>query len=343
MAQTTEASKSAKTQQPEVEQEVLKIIIDDGSKAAKAIYQDADGKLVKQLTKNSFVQGFRTSHRGEASNYLIGLEKYSHHEQAPDALNSSVVSEQYTDLSLLNVHHALHMTGLNPCDVHVFATLPLSQFYLPTGDRNVENIQRKKANLLRPLERFSTDSHAAFRIVEVTVFPESLPAAGPELESDDVELFEISLITDLGGTTLDIASVTGPLEEISKVKGYDDIGCSIVYDEIRRKLESLKLPESDSYIEHFINMRNEPEKYKVADKYRQEINECVKNAVQKLCDLVVKQCKGVIEHPHRVFLIGGGAYLVKDALEQAYPTAAFKVIDDPQFALANSLAKSIFG
>ena len=64
--------------------EVLKIIIDDGSKAAKTIYLGSDGQLVKQLTKNSFVQGFRTSHRGEASNYLIGLEKFSHHDQAPN-------------------------------------------------------------------------------------------------------------------------------------------------------------------------------------------------------------------------------------------------------------------
>lgn len=323
-------------------EDALKIIIDDGSKAAKTIYLGSDGQLVKQLTKNSFVQGFRTSHRGEASNYLIGLEKFSHHDQAPNALNSSIVSEQYTDLSLLNVHHALHMTGLEPCDVHVFATLPLSQFYLPTGVRNTENIQRKKANLTRSLERYSSESNTAFKIVEVTVFPESLPAAGPELESEDIEPFEISLIVDLGGTTLDVASVTGALEEISRVEGYDNIGCSIVYDEIRRKLESLNLPESDAYIEHFINMRKTPEKYKVADEHRDDIHKSVLAAVAKLRDLVVKSCKSVIEHPHRVFLIGGGAYLIQEELKSAYPTAEFKVIDDPQFALANSLAKSIF-
>ncbi|WP_346429757.1 hypothetical protein [Klebsiella pneumoniae] len=38
-------------------------------------------------------------------------------------------------------------------------------------------------------------------------------------EIEDIASFESSLVIDLGGTTLDVASITGQLEQISKVKG----------------------------------------------------------------------------------------------------------------------------
>lgn len=37
-------------------------------------------------------------------------------------------------------------------------------------------------------------------------------------EIEDIASFESSLVIDLGGTTLDVASITGQLEQISKVK-----------------------------------------------------------------------------------------------------------------------------
>ncbi len=39
-------------------------------------------------------------------------------------------------ISRLNVHHALHSSGLEPQDVHLYVTLPLSQFYTALGETN---------------------------------------------------------------------------------------------------------------------------------------------------------------------------------------------------------------
>ncbi|EAW5259698.1 TPA_asm: stbA family protein, partial [Salmonella enterica subsp. enterica serovar Typhimurium] len=134
--------------------EALKIVVDDGSKAAKLVCLNERNELVPLLTQNSFVPDFRVRHEGlNPFNYLIdGLERFSHHSESSNSLESTDVSHQYDEISRLNVHHALHASGLVPQDVHLFVTLPLSQFYTALGETNIENIQRKKDNLMKPVE-----------------------------------------------------------------------------------------------------------------------------------------------------------------------------------------------
>ncbi len=78
-------------------------------------------------------------------NYLIdGLERFSHHSESSNSLESTDVSHQYDEISRLNVHHALHASGLVPQDVHLFVTLPLSQFYTALGKRILKIFREKK-------------------------------------------------------------------------------------------------------------------------------------------------------------------------------------------------------
>ncbi|MFP1497976.1 plasmid segregation protein ParM domain-containing protein [Escherichia coli] len=55
----------------------------------------------------------RVRHEGlNPFNYLIdGLERFSHHSESSNSLESTV-SHQYDEISRLNVHHALHASGL---------------------------------------------------------------------------------------------------------------------------------------------------------------------------------------------------------------------------------------
>ena len=103
------------------ESEPLKVVIDDGSKAAKFVSLDANGDLVPQLTHNSFVQGFRVKHEGQNPfNYILdGLDQYSYHSEATNSLETTDVYHQYDEISRLNVHHALHSSGISPQDVHL--------------------------------------------------------------------------------------------------------------------------------------------------------------------------------------------------------------------------------
>lgn len=327
---------------PEIE--TLKVVIDDGSKAAKLVCLNENGDLVPQLTLNSFVAEFRVKHEGSNPfNYLVdGLERYSHHSEASHALETTDVSHQYDEISRLNVHHALHASGLKPQDVHINVTLPLSQFYTSLGETNNENIQRKKDNLMKPVERYVDGNRSAFNVTSVTVFPESLPAVTRADEIDEIESFESSLVIDLGGTTLDVASITGQLEQISKVKGFDRIGCSIVYDEIRRYLDSVNLNSSNAYIQHLIDNRDDKAALKVAEANRDGVFQAIQDAMHKLQTMVIKAVTQVEERPHNVFLVGGGSFLISDVIAQHYENSKVIVVDNPQFALSLAMADSVF-
>ncbi|EIC1586306.1 stbA family protein [Escherichia coli] len=324
--------------------EPLKVVIDDGSKAAKLVCINQNGDLVPNLSLNSFVAEFRVSHEGSKPfNYLVdGLQRYSHHSEASDALETTDVSHQYDEISRLNVHHALHASGITPQEVHVYVTLPLSQFYTSLGETNDENIQRKKDNLLKPIERFVDGKRQSFNIVAVTVFPESLSAVTRADGLENIDSFESSLVIDLGGTTLDIASITGQLEQISKVKGFDRIGCSVIYDEIRRYLQTEKLNSSNAYIQHLIDNRDNKSALKVADAKRDNLFAAVQEALNKLQVMVVKAASQVEETPHNVFLVGGGSYFISEAISQHFVNSNIIVIDEPQFALSLAIADSVF-
>jgi len=323
----------------------VKLVIDDGSKAAKMVFRDEQGNLVSQKTDNAFVKEFRVAHNNsQPFNYLVdGLERYSYHKESTAKLETTDVAHQYDVISRLNVHHAMHASGITPQRVHVHVTLPLSQFYNSFGEKNAENIQRKKDNLLKPIARYLNGANTSFEIVEVSVFPESLPAVARADELNEIESFEVSLVIDLGGTTLDVASITGQLEQISKVQGFDQIGCGVVYDEIRRCLQKMQLSDNDAYIEHLITNRNDIHKIKVTNEsLRSELFNEINAAVGKLHTLVLKAAKGVEDRPHNVFIVGGGAYLIADMLKTEYATSNVVVVDDPQFALAYGISDSVF-
>jgi len=324
----------------------LSVVIDDGSKAAKMFYRNAAGELIYHLSTNTFIKDFRVAHNNsQPFNYLLeGLDRYSHHRDASAPLETTDVSHQYDHLCLLNVHQALHSSGLQPQAVNLNVSLPLSQFYTSTGERNLDLIERKKANLYKPVVRYiDAKTTAEFVVKDVKVFPESLPAITDSLEDGNIESFEVSLIIDLGGTTLDVASVTGKLEEVSGVKGFDKIGCSIVYSEIRRKLVELGLPSGDAYIDHLINNRDDKTKYKVPAEDIDTIHETVIASIKLLNDQVSNACKSVESHPHRVYIVGGGSYLIRDRISADYSKAFVKVIDNPQLALAKAVAETVLG
>ncbi|MDD0465022.1 plasmid segregation protein ParM, partial [Shigella sonnei] len=80
-------------------------------------------------------------------------------------------------------HHALLTSGLQPQDVELTVTLPVTEFFDNDNQPNEERIERKKANVLREI---SLNKGETFKIKKVNVMPESLPAAFESLKKDKV-------------------------------------------------------------------------------------------------------------------------------------------------------------
>lgn len=80
----------------------------------------------------------------EAFNYTVDDEKYSFDLITPDALPTNNIDWQYSPLNSIAVHHALLTSGLEPQDVEIVVTLPLTEFYDEDAQYRLDNIERKK-------------------------------------------------------------------------------------------------------------------------------------------------------------------------------------------------------
>ncbi|WP_019106805.1 plasmid segregation protein ParM domain-containing protein, partial [Pantoea ananatis] len=62
-------------------------------------------------------------------NYTMNGEQYSYDPIAPEAVKTTNIAWQYSDVNVVAVHHALLQTGLKPSEVDITVTLPLTEFY----------------------------------------------------------------------------------------------------------------------------------------------------------------------------------------------------------------------
>ncbi|WP_213084446.1 plasmid segregation protein ParM domain-containing protein, partial [Escherichia coli] len=101
-------------------------------------------------------------------------------------------------------------TGLKAQPVDVIVTLPISEYLDANNQKNKQNIERKKKNVMREVRVQGCD---AFVIRSVAVLPESIPAGFSVLAG--LEDDESLLIVDLGGTTLDVSHVRSKMTGIT--------------------------------------------------------------------------------------------------------------------------------
>ncbi len=155
------------------------ISCDDGSTSVKLAWYSGE-TLETMVSPNSFRTGWKVEGIGgsKAFNYQVGGIRYTADNVSRDAVATTNVEYQYGDLNLLAVHHALLNSGMEPQQVSLTVTLPVSEYYDANCQKNQENINRKKQNLLRPI---TLNRGKTFEITDVRVMPESLPAVFSEL------------------------------------------------------------------------------------------------------------------------------------------------------------------
>jgi plasmid segregation protein ParM len=320
----------------------MKFAIDDGSTNVKISWIE-NGTLKTVVSPNSFRKDWKSAAllRGQAVyNYTIGTTKYTYDATSDKALSTTHIEYQYDDLNLLAVHHALLQTGLTPCDVEVVVTLPITQFYKPDDcQRNDERIEAKRRNLMREI---SLNKGELFRIVNVEVMPESLPAALSHLLNSNVNEFTKSLVIDCGGTTLDMGVIVGEFDDVSAIYGNNEIGVAMVTDATRKLLAAADSDSSYLVANELIKRRHDRAFVQSVINDESQIDgilERIEIKIQELGDQVAYEAKKFAKNPNRVYVVGGGAHLIESALRQAYATLGDRVvtIDNPQSALSREI------
>lgn len=215
------------------------VFIDDGSTNIKLQWQENDGIIKQHISPNSFKREWAVSFGDKKIfNYTLNGEQYSFDPISPDAVVTTNIAWQYSDVNVVAVHHALLTSGLPVSEVDIVCTLPLTEYYDRNNQPNTENIERKKANFRKKITLNGGDT---FTIKDVKVMPESIPAGYEVLQ--ELDELDSLLIIDLGGTTLDISQVMGKLSGISKIYGDSSLGVSLVTSAVKDALSLARTKE----------------------------------------------------------------------------------------------------
>jgi plasmid segregation protein ParM len=319
----------------------MKVYIDDGSTNVKLAWFEA-GELCTRLSPNSFKSGWsvdafdgRKSH-----NYHIDGRQFTFAPTDHRVLKTTNLHFQYDTLNALAIHHALECAGFVAGHYDVVVTLPVSEYYGADNQKNKENIQRKIANISRTV--FVGDE-VKFIFDNIQVLPESMPAVIQQLQRDDVQDTETSLVIDLGGTTLDCGVITGQFLGIVSVHGSADIGVSLVTEKVKSAL-SIAHSDTSDYVANLViqNHKNEEFLQRVVNDKSQisAVKASITEGVKQLSALVVSDIERY-RNVNRVYLVGGGASLVFDAVKKAYAHLGDKVVllSSPQMALVTAMAR----
>lgn len=322
--------------------QLMNIAIDDGSSNVKLSWIEK-GKLKTIVSPNSFRKDWKSAallNGQKIYNYTIGTTKYTYDATSERALSTTHIEFQYGDLNLLAVHHALLQTGMKPRPVKVVATLPITEYYRSDDcQRDDAKIEAKRLNLLRDI---SLNKGELFKIMEVEVMPEGLPAVLSHLLSAGCSEFTKSLVIDCGGTTLDMGVIVGEFDEVSAIYGNKEIGVSMVTDTARKLLAAADSDSSYLVANELVKRRKDMDFVRsvVNDESRiPEILEKIDTRIRELGEQVAYEAKKFAKNPNRVYLVGGGAVLIGDAIREAYSVLGERVvlIDNPQTALSREM------
>lgn len=314
-----------------------KVFIDDGSTSVKMLWKGEDGEVHSVLSPNSFVAEFSAPYGDEpVYNYACEGVDYSFSPSSTDALKTTEVKWQYSAENAVAVQHALQISGLEPQPVHIFVTLPVTEFYDAKNQPDIVNIERKKSGYLRHVD---VAGGLAFSIEQVTVAPESIPASFNYITNltDDDSL----LVIDIGGTTLDVALIQGRKARPSKIDGSRKIGVSLATYHLLDAMQSTKNKTTWTIAEKMLTARDD-DKYLTGRLIHKDKLPLIKQAIADGIKGLESRVTGFISafsgYTH-VALVGGGASLVAHAVQKStgMPDSNFFVSDNPQFDLVKGL------
>lgn len=314
----------------------MKVFIDDGSTNVKLAWKD-NGSIRTHLSPNSFKREWSVAFGDKpVFNYTMNGEQYSYDPIAPEAVKTTNIAWQYSDVNVVAVHHALLQTGLKPCEVDITVTLPLTEFYDHNNQPAAANIEKKKASLLRPV---SLNGGEGFKIRSVSVMPESIPA-GFELLSE-LDPLDSLLIVDLGGTTLDISQVRGRMSGITRIHGDATIGVSLVTTAVADALRVAGTRGSSYLADDVIVHRNDDAylERRINDLSRVSlVKSTINESLERLTQRVLSAMKAFEGYTH-VMVIGGGAEIIAEAVRTHCGVRAerFYKTDSSQFDLVRGM------
>ena len=289
------------------------IICDDGSTAVKLAWLVND-KVTSSVTSNTATMGKSFSFGEQKVVVTEGVE-FTFSESVPNRLQTSSRAYQTSDHSRASVWHALLSQDIDVNqELRCVATLPLSSYYKGT-DKNIDLIAAKEASMLKPV----TINDVTYQFKEVRVYPEGIPATFEFLYNRDgspkADSTVKTIIVDCGGTTTDIAVITGAAEFIENATSLTNVAGGV----IGRGIVSVLSADYGDVPAHVINNLIKGESAldgTITPEYVGLEHMCER--MGKILIIALQEIVGEFRMVTNVVLVGGAAPLVEKVLKDNF-------------------------
>ncbi|MEZ9698809.1 plasmid segregation protein ParM domain-containing protein [Vibrio sp. 10N.261.46.E12] len=302
----------------------MKLFIDNGSTSTKSAYF-FEGELILKKAHNRCEFGIGYGEDDQDTFITQEGEQFTFFNTAKTAPTNNI-QYQTSNHCLSAIHFAIHDLELEHDEFDIFTTLPVSM-YFKNGRKDVEQIELVKQKFMQKVER---EDGKSVNVKSVTVLPEGLPAARPFVVGK-VEDDELTLVADLGGTTLDLCLLEGEATKIVKADT-SNIGMFDAFSNVRDSLGNKNL--SDSVVFKLLETGTARRGNMTVD--REAVTKDVINkAVNAISTFLGDREKEV----SKIIVLGGSC----DLLFKALKVKGFDVqmCKSKEFALVESIAKMV--
>ncbi|PHM37577.1 Plasmid segregation protein ParM [Xenorhabdus mauleonii] len=319
----------------------LAFFCDDGSTSTKLAWFD-NGALKTLVIENGFIEQWSNSFTQKAFNYILDEEKYSYSPFDENIVKTTNINYQYRPINTVGIQHALQCSGIKPQKVNLIVTLPITEYYTSDAQINDANIERKIRNVKRKITM--QDNAPVFTFAEITVMPESIPAVAPILTPELVGEHDMTLVVDLGGTTLDCGLIRGRFESVVRTTGDAKLGAGAIIKEVQLKLFNSNTPSNYNHTDTLIRniLSGKEWEHKINDKGQiSVIKQTLEQAIKKTSRKVIEHIEENYSQFHRIYITGGGAEFIFDELSKRWTSqgVAVQKLNEPQIALVKAISQ----
>jgi len=321
--------------------------VDDGHYSIKVIGDN--GEMITVPSRG--LQGRHIISTGEddGSFYLTEGTSYTVNEYLQNAEDTRFSDYPRSNLNRVLVHHALRLAGYGGKDVSIATGLPVSYYYLNSGEKNDPLISSKVQSLAKAVESGKPTAKIVSNIVTteaIAAYFDQLMDMEGQPSADHDELSEAMVgVIDVGGKTTDCAVVyPGGMAVDSARSGSNDNGVLKLNSAVESKLRTTF--DLDNVVPRMVESAIRHGKVKIAGEEK-DVSAMVNEEKQKLADAIMAGVRTKIGNGKDldfILFVGGGAIVLRDQLAKHYPHARFP--DRPEFANARGMykiAKYIFG
>lgn len=319
----------------------LIVAVDDGFAQTKLFGEDENGKHVKAIFRSSIKSGryglVEISGTGAVGSYETDGVFFTVAESI-ETESTKFDGFHLSDFDRVLVNHALFNAGYGNKNVFLICGLPVDDYFLFDGNKNIEMIEKKKNNLKK--EVLNSNKKPLANIKNIEVGSQALSAYMDYLldfegVADEEKADGSIAVVDIGGGTTDTCVIVDGQFVDRQRTGTSKIGMLDVYRNLGNLIKS-NYKIHDNFTNKFLDKALRSKKITLMGE-EIDLTSVVDEVISEFEGRVAREVEGKIGEGgnlSKVLFVGGGSNVLRRV-----PVRGAKIVEDPEFANARGLFK----